>query len=283
MVLFKGYEIAGKFGGLDDDCLADGEPVSAHVLREMLRNGNRLKAKGDLMFRYVARADTNAETGESKLWAPPIWIHAINVPSIPVPKKAGLTKMRMKIRATIDNAANVAMYIGTSEKPTPDGRPSSEFLDLAGNGALQTYTFSNIAIREDAGERLSFYIKALVNTTDSAMNTGTFGAPATGTVDGGAGNIGQFVEQGATWNRTGSTPANGGHYVYFWTDSGKTALKHGPAWIIDVGGQTGATTDTLYFYPYTALGVQMSGSYFDIRKLPSVKIHSIACYSQSAT
>src|SRR5687768_16911071 len=81
-----------------------------------MRNGNRLKARGHHMFRWlaeVATADASAAQGAALGFAWPFWHLATPVDRFPAPKKPGLVKMRTRVRANITTDKTVQCQIAT--------------------------------------------------------------------------------------------------------------------------------------------------------------------------
>lgn len=293
MAFFRPPEVSEAFGALDDDAFQDGSPTSAHVLRELCRNGNRLIAKSSLMFRWIGDAQTSGDNSGSGLgFAPFFWQHLINVPAMPVPKKYGATKMRVRVRAAITSGATVMVYVGTSRAPTPAHiRSGSDQLNCtgAGTGTVSVYEKADIPVRRDAGEVLSFYFRSYFDTS-TALATGTYGGNASGTVAFLIGN--NFFDDTLTKNDGWDTdvPSNtnlvdDGHFVLFKDSNG--ALLHvaqitgtgRDLGFIDNGSYT-RTTDQLEFEPAARDIRNLAGSTYEIYQLPRIQMVSVAAYSQ---
>jgi len=296
----KSPEVASEMGMVDDTALADGEPVSAHILREMCRNANRLIAKSGVLFRWVVRADGSVGDGYGGGITFPLagWSHAIPIhpTGVQVPKRLGVTKMRVAVRAQIDADATVYMQIGTSARPFDENLALASQFVLLGTGSMAQYTIADIPLRPGQGENLTFHVRAVLDAdTDPLMDQGVYGGPTvpadnTGTVTGTAG-YGTFVDSaltgGTLWNTTGATPSVGGHYVRFLaTNNSMITVFHGPSRITGEihGGLAGkglmfSPPDTSNASPISRL----RGLTYEVRKLPSFRIGSIACYSQQET
>lgn len=282
MGLFKDPEVAGAWGALDDAAFTDGAPVSSHIFRELIRNGNRAISRGDLMFRWVGRADDDGgepRPGAGASHVPPYWQSLLPIPAYPVPKMAGLTEMRVRLRADVTSGADVEVAITTNAVPTLDS--NTPVISITGDGTLKAETNNSVRVQHGAGEILGFHVRALVDPdSDAAMVTATYGGLNTGTVD----NHTQFSfkDVGTTWNFAPANPATGGHYVYF-TDTTNQAIRHGPAEIVGVGANNGGSTDELFFWPPLADAQFLTGTTYFIKKLPSMHLASVACYSVERT
>lgn len=280
MVYLKTPEFSSKFGAVDDLAFTDGSPVSAHVLREMARNGNRLISKGDLLFRWVGAEDdgTGESTSAGSSFAPPFWQYAIPVFPFPVLKRKGITQIRVRVRADIDSGLTLLFYVGTLKNPTPTPLATSNILTMAGTGSLAAYTKNDIEVREPAGEVLSFFYKYSVDpSSDALMNTATYGSPSAGTSSYNTGPF-WFSDTGtpATWNTTTAEVHEGGHYVQF-LDSNSVR----ETFIGEIRGVVSATQ--LLFWPECPNSQLIRGAKYQILKLPACKFVSIAVYGVDRT
>lgn len=276
MAIFREPEIAARFGALDDEAFTDGSPGDAHVLREMARNGNLLASRSDLIYRAVYDPVASGEAvGAALSYAPPYWQHLTPTPAIPVRKKYGVRAMRVRIRMLVDADFELAVFVGTEARPTPQGRPITDSISVTGTGSVATYD-GEIPVREARDEVLSFYYRAIVNpTVDPLMVTGTYGAQNTGTVE--SNTAWEFTDTASTWVQSGaSQPHLGGHYVFFTDATGNTPL-HGPCEVrATIPGLI--ASNTLGIYPPVPNNQFLRGSTYAIHKLPGVRLVSIACY-----
>lgn len=277
MGIFKDPEIPARAGALDDEAFADGSPASALVLREAARLANLLLARGGLIYRCAYDGDLATEgPGAALSFAPPYWQHLVPAPAIPVRKKYGVRAMRVRLRLVVTSGYRVMLFVGTDLRPSPVGVALADLTTVVGTGALQVVDLE-VPVREGRDEVLSFYQRALVDpSTDSLLDTATYGSPSSGVVDTNGEYF--FTETGATWNTAGSAQVHlGGHYVYFSDATGNTPV-HGPCEIRTTLNQT-----TLGIYPPVPSSQQLRGSTFTIRKLPGVRVVSIACYGVDRT
>lgn len=272
MTTFKTPEIAARFGSLDDEAFVSGEPVSAHVLREMVRQGNYLASRGGFMLRWLGRNTTVTEQGRAISFAPPFWRHMLNSPVFPVSKPYGITSIRVRMRLIVSSGQLVQLFVGTHLKPSPHGANLSDFTTVTGTGAMQVIDF-NVPCRVAPDEQLSFYVRALTDAaTDPLMVTATYGSPNTGVVDRVQNTVDLFTRTGSTWNVAGNTVDIGGHYVTFSNAAGGTP-RHGPA---EIRGVLSATQ--LTFYPAAPDVRLIHGATFTLRKLPNFQVISVAAY-----
>lgn len=272
MSIFRGPEFATSYGALDDECVADGEPVSAHVLRELCRNGNYLTNRGGFVFRWLGKAVTATEQGRALGYAPPFWRHIINVPQVPVYKPYRINQLRCRFRIVVTSGTLIQLFVGTTVRPSPEGTTIANVATVIGTGSVQVVDLT-VNCREAPGELLSFYVKGLTDPgNDAAMVTATYGSPNTGTVSALSNSLDTFQSVGATWNTSGNMVHNGGHYVYFTNSTGGTH-RHGPA---EVRAVVSATQ--LAFWPPVNDLRALNGTTFTIRKLPDIQLQSIAVY-----
>lgn len=274
----KAPEISSAFGTIDDNALADGSPLSSHVVREIGRQGNRLQARvGDVAFRWLGASDTtNAAYGDAKLYVSPTWHHMFPFASIPIRKKAGQTKLRCRIRAGITEGHVVRLYVRTSVTTAPgnQGAGSILFMTGAAAGAVTAYTISDIPCGRGPNEVVAFYLyRRPAPATDTLMNTATYGTPNTGTCSTNFGRDRQIASTGAAPTWTGVH--NGGHYVHFKSPvSGETVM---------FSRVTGTPSNTsLEVYPFPPQ-IQTGGLDFEIYQMTTMRIVSVALYPQEAT
>lgn len=272
MTLFKLPELATEYGQLADAAFGDGSPGSAHVMRELGRNGNLLKARGGQVQRFVSDARSSSDgQGNALSFAPPYWQHLVPGLIIPANKKSGITSVRCRLRVQIDNGYKVLFSLGTMPRPTPRGRALStaELVVATGTGAEQVLTFTQRA-QTAPGESLSLYCRHLVDPdNDAKLVTGTYGTPNTGTVVS-VPTPYSFTASGATWNNVHT----GGHYVIFEASGGR--VLHVPSKIVDT-----LSTIELAIFPHFGTDTIRYGvraSTFTLYKSPAVRLISCAVY-----
>lgn len=271
--IFRQPEIPTRFGALDDEAFTDGDEAAASLLREMARSTNLLVSRGDLIYRAAFDPNTSTEgPGAALSYATPHWQHFTPTPGIPVRKKYGVRSMRVRMRLAVDSGYEIAVFVGTSVRPSPTGRSITESIKIGGSGSVDVID-AEIPTREARDEVLSIYYRAIVNpSADPLMVTGTFGTLNTGTVE--SNTAWEFTDTAAAWNASGgSQPHIGGHYVYFSDASGNTPV-HGPAEI-----RATLSSTQLGFFPPLPNNQFLRGSTYWIRKLPAVRLVSFAAYA----
>jgi len=277
MTLFKTPEVAAVYGALADAAFADGAPVTAHKVRELVRDGNLLKGRAGMLARWVADQRTSGERpGAALAYAPPYWQHAVSSLVVPVGKKHGIRTLRARIRAIVSLDQRVSWFIGATPRPTPRAARISQ-----GEVAIQTGTGDVDVIdlefpcQAPPGERLSIYMRHLVDPSkDPLMDTGTYGTPNTGTVNT-VNTPYSFGHNAAAW----SNVHTGGHYVLFTTAGG--GIRHVPSKIVDT-----LSGIDLAIYPHFGSDAERygtRGSTFTLYKSPSVQLLSVVVYGEDAT
>ena len=141
MSLFRGAEVSSAYGALDDEGFADGAPVTSHMLRELCRNGNRQRLKGDLMVQVLHRADEPVDAGSAGLvllYADANWQHILKAGSVAPRKKQGLTRARFRLRAEVTLDANLELFVVSQVRPDPANRPATEYGESQGSCRLSS-------------------------------------------------------------------------------------------------------------------------------------------------
>lgn len=282
MSIFRAPEVATRHGALDDEAFVDGADGRAGIAREMIRDANAQVGREHLVFRWQARARVVGEVGEGQglSSAPPSWQALLPLlpEGMPVPKKHGLERLRVRIRAEIDDGRDVDLHLATSlsQAPTQGTGPTTV---LRGTGAIERYDVEGVPCRRGLGEELALFARGRVNVdSDDLLDTGTYGGVASGTVSS-APTLYSIRVTGAGWNATGDRVHLGGHYLITRDASG--AVLHGPAEIRAVGPDTGGgTTDELYFDPPAVQQMHLVGQTVEIRKLPQIRVVSVAIYTE---
>lgn len=279
-------ELATRIGCLDDEAFAVDASADAWGLRELVRNGNTFLARGGLMFRElgnVAGTDTETQAQGAKLstvW--PIWQACLALPEqgMPVPKKPGLTQMRMRVRATITSGRTVLLQVGTRLRPFNDQVAYAQVLEMLGTGALAVYEKNDVEVDVAEGELLSFFAQTELDyENDPLLVTATYGGASTGTTYLSPRSLFWDQTLATPWNTTGAQVHLGGHYVLFRSTSADKRVLWGPCPIVEVYRESPGAGEALYFYPEPPpelLGVELD---YQIRKLPEMRLHSVACYS----
>jgi hypothetical protein len=276
-------EIASLVGALDDAAFTDGSPVSAYVQRTIAMSANRLRSKGHPLISWAWDIDNagGAETvGGMFTWGVPKWIQILPGP-VPVFKKPGLEFADAKLVAKITGTDEMYFQIATSRHPydpaartgdanvitvTGDGSPAFDLHGLDVTDGLRI-AYGNM-------DTISVYCRGAPTTT--AMVTGTYGSPASGTLDQSGDWVQRdhIVDASATWNVSGNTPATGGHAIYFENSAG---VKIGPPRTII---KPDARTTHIYFWPELTTEEQrlFNEATYSIVKLPEIQMAGLTIH-----
>lgn len=299
MTTFKSPEIATVFGGIDTDALADGRVIPAGVLRELLRSGNLLLARGSQMFRWVGsrrQNPTELDPGSARHFVSPFWRPLIPLENWPVPKKPGLTKARIRIQATITNLAVVEVQIATVGNGGFEDNPdSSKTITLIGDGTSTAYGGNaEIRCRDGVDETVGFYVRAVLDhLNDPDLNDAVppgFGGAASGVVTSDTTGIFWDTTLAPPWNLPPYSPANpavheGGHYVFFThLDTAippRARLIHGPALIVNTWREAPRAGQGLHFWPPmdSAFFPSLGTTTYNLKQLPLMRMDGVAMYS----
>lgn len=273
------YESFATYGALDSDAFTDvqhgggpeilGAAYSSHLLRTMAMDHNRLMTKPELLFNLVWPVTTHITGGDGTTvaetfggvtvanWRP---IH----PPIPVFKKHGhnLLNFRFTIRVSVrDNAATDAtMQIQVCTGATPfnpaarAGGSAPNVTDIVQN-QNDGFVDNNISdIRMLDGTRDEITVYASGEVTGTAPSTGTYGSPASGTLNQSGDAIFEnaILDASATWNVTNATNrtlATEGYALVFTDGAGSAMVSPRKITSIDYGS-VGGTGRFMSFEPY---------------------------------
>ena len=228
-------EIPSLFGALDSLSCEDGGPLSAHLLRTIALNANRMTSRGHLMLSLAWPMSGNqnripssgliAESGDFTFGGriagavPYYW--GRDVKPIHVRKKPGLRMGTAKITASIGGTDKIYFKVctlatgrrGITVEATGDG-----------SGDPQTFTVSDIPIDPGPDEEVSLWSRGSSLTLPSLGTVATYGYPNTGTFGSGdhrslePDKIIEFTTghsgSNPIWNTTGNTYASSDHFVY---------------------------------------------------------------------
>lgn len=165
------YEVEDRFGALDDTAVGDGRPASAHVLRQIARNSNRLAGKGGMLCNMIWRANDQAggeaTDGAFAGYAPPFgWKSFYPCPFI-TPHKPNLRRGEGRIRAQISNGQVLLLQICTTARPFDPGATQSRdnVVRLLGTGSVETYEFSGIPLGAGDMETIDVFLQGDRGTT----------------------------------------------------------------------------------------------------------------------
>jgi hypothetical protein len=284
MPIVRPPEINDRVGCLDDAAYGGGVAAEAFVLRELLRNSNALACRGGLMFRSLGNAsnavDEVARGGQQRSFAAPFWTYALPIEQWPAPKKSGINRMRARVRAEITSGRTVELFVASRRIPYAN-QPGGNILTMVGTGASAVYEKNDFVVDDGEGENLTFFQRAVVTKDDPLLVTATYGGTQTGTVTNAYTDY--FLNTaGAAWNTTGNQVHVGGHYVNF-MDPLNGQLIYGPCKIEEVYRETASLGRGLFFSPPLPPPAVLVGLAYEIRKLPDVRILSIAAYGVDRT
>ncbi len=278
---FRAPEVASRYGGLDDEAFGDGRDTGAEKLREIVRSANVLTGREHLVYSWQVDANPpGGETGYGLICAAPFWQLATPAQpgGIPVPKKFGLNRLRMFVIADIDDERVVEMHLATTGDQNP-ATAAAPTLVMRGRGAAELYSVADIPCRPAAGEIVALTLRARIDVdNDPLLDIGTYGGVASGTIDS-APSLYSMRDNGAGWNAMGNTVHIGGHYLV--TRDATGAQRMPAAEIRAVGPDAGGgETDELIFWGPASDYRHLVGADYEIRKLPGVRLISIAIYAQ---
>jgi hypothetical protein len=282
----KPPEVATRIGCLDDEAHGIDHAADAWGLREDIRNGNRFKQVGGLMFRALFDArenDAEAGPGSARGFGWPEWFSATPVDRVPAPKKPGLRRMRVAVRAQITSGKTLQLQFGTLARGNPTEGPGSllpepdpaEVLEMVGTGSLARYVKNDVVVQESGGDLLSFWLRGVADpNVDALMNTATFGVnnQGNGTVNWTGGSL---DDPTSNW---GATIPTSGHYVTFKAQADGRIL-YGPVPIL---GRDSATRLFFKARSEPLNGLLMSAARYEIREMSRYRLVSIAAYSVDA-
>lgn len=285
-------EIPAAFGALDSDVYADGEPLDAHVARELVRSGNRLMCAGEPLVHFVWDAGT--ENGDEVFGAIgygyPFWIQITPGP-LTRTKMPGHEFAKVMIRFKLGAGEVGLIQVCTSKRPFDANRApdADNMLKLEGTGGFEWAELGGIPLEKNADvEYITFWLRC--EPTSTLGNAGVYGAPNTGTISAQPTDARKLQHDGAqTWNTTGSTWATGGHIVVVKDGSGNeltepraiVAVEHGSYYSVGLGAQV--VCQRLFVYPNWRDGIEQAlipGKTFEIYQAARWRITSISMYCQ---
>jgi len=214
-------ERSTTLGGIDSAAIADGLAPSAHLLRELARNANRLISRSELVARFsfdsggIAGESMGADDlhgwGRIDRWQP-------ITPLVPIERMPWLVQYRALVETYLEADATIYLQVETMDHAfDPAAGPSSPNVITVAAGVSDDWVADVLTLA--VSQRRSDHVRLWARSEDlGAMDTGTYGSPASGTLDGltsftaGPG-LWTVQDSTATWNSGGSTPTNGGHLV----------------------------------------------------------------------
>jgi len=246
-------EIPSLFGALDSLSCEDGGPLSAHLLRTIALNANRMTSRGHLMlslawpmsgnqnripssgliaesgdWRFGGRiGDATAYVGSGAVSYR--WIRSVG--PVHVKKKPGLRMGTAKITASIGGTDKVYFKVCTVATGS-----SGATVEATGDGSgdPQTFTLSDIPMDPGPDEEIALWVRGSSLTLPPLGDQATYGYPNTGGIDNpstladrffwpwqtGVGFVvessGAHTTSNPIWNTTGDTYASDPHTIWFY-------------------------------------------------------------------
>jgi hypothetical protein len=290
-------ERASVLSGLDSAAIADGRAPSAHLLRELARNANRMISRGELVARLSF--DAGGTAGESMgaddmhgwgtvdRWVP--ITHAV-----PIERNPWLVSYRALVTSYLEEDSKLYLEVETSDHPhDPAAGPSAaNVITLDGDAGSDTWVSDAKSIAV-AGRRSDFVRLWLRSEILGAMDTVEYGSPASGTLTGlsswtsAPGGLWTLEDSGATWDTSGSTPTTGGHLVRLLDVFGNVVVP----WtriLVNTGTTFSIKMDQWAGIPFGngiewVAAQQISGCDYEIVKTPVWRLGDFALYAEART
>jgi hypothetical protein len=191
--------IPDRFGYLSPDCATQGAPGSSALIREIIKNNNRLIARPSVVDSLIVPttdSTTDFADGLFRGYGFADW-SLIRGP-IAIRKKPGTTKLMSGIYLRVEGSAPTGIQICTSKKPFNPTLPLAAAENVvyvaAPSGGWQSFEIEDIPCGDGESELLSFYIRGISTT----LMSGSLGAN-TGTAEAGADNVNRLYLTGAGW------------------------------------------------------------------------------------
>lgn len=287
MTRFRAPESATTYAGLDDAAFADGAPVSAHVIRTLARQVNRALERKSLVYRWLGVGNPSASSVST--FAPPFWGQMTPCAEVPLFYRPGISRLRCRVRMMAEGAAAGfhGIDIGYVTSRSPRGNLDDVGVTHSPNGLTTTsYETFIIPVSIDGQDTLSLWWRANIEGDEPLMSTATHGGINTGNNNGNSrsGSCILHTTLGTPWN-VDQTNANAiqrnGHWIRFLYST----YEVGRGEIRDGDNSAGELVNfTRLFYEPTVddwRRSSRSGTTWEIRQLPEVRLHSIAIYEDS--
>lgn len=283
--------ILSSYGALDSDCLADGRPSDAHLLRTLAGSSNRLITRGQPLVQCIYSAVPESILGSAfpglgfeypglhKLYASTVWTK-ITI-DIPVIKKPLIRTAKLFARLGASNDALLSIQVATEAAPfDPSAKvEASENIYTFSGSATDPYgdvsfAMFGIPLREGPTETVSFYVRA--NSLGDLGNETTNGGDNTDTIER-ISDSGLVIKGDSTggWNdySNANNWAVNGHGVLI--SSGGVPVTE-PRWITKV-----LSSDEIRVWPplpSADVTGELRGATMEIRKLATVRIYGLTLY-----
>lgn len=306
------YEKFTTYGALDSNAFDDnafasggpemyGMPYSAHLLRTMGMDHNRLMTKPESLFNLIWPSTTREEHNEEDIEtfggiALPEWkrVH----PPIPIFKKPGHTKldvyftMRVEVKDNSAQDATIFVQVATGAQPfshlADNSATGVEAVTANLTDSFTDYTISGVRMLPGTYDELSIWIKG--DYVNVAPATGTFGSPTSGTLDQNGDYVTRrtLVDQSATWVRSGTGSRNlaSEGYLLLFTDGTNPILAPRQIDAITRAASDAGTLPMLNFSPELTTQehqavVSYSGGMYEIVSSPHWWISNLLGVSQA--
>lgn len=193
------YEAATELGGLDSDELADGTPLSSHLIRSAAMNANQLVTRDLTLANLAWRYDGSFEGGDDyiqRVACPNIWKRLIT--PIPIIKPPHMTKATIYIQYHADTASDDITFEAMGNKYL--GSPGSGYgvqKNSSTGASLSSVTLGPIPLTDGEVDVIHLFVKG--NPTGSLMSTGTYGSPNNSTSISIHEDGWRFTATGETW------------------------------------------------------------------------------------
>ncbi|MEQ8278322.1 MAG: hypothetical protein RMA76_38120 [Deltaproteobacteria bacterium] len=279
-------EIASLFGALESGAFTDGNPMSAHLLRVMTMQRNRLITKPQVLFNLIwPTYDTSEVNGGAYAgFAPLVWTR-ITLP-ITVEKFPGHTRANVRLSGVFSSGHEMLFQVATRAVPFRANARSSDdnVISVTGTGSTQDLSIDGVQMIPGTREYFELWVRGFA--TAQAGATGTFGSPNSGDLEAMGADYVQDADS-LTWFATGSGSlswAEGGHYVEI-TDGSGNVVVPGREIVAVLTQGIGSGGQLVVGRPYSPSEVTrglVAGNYA-IYKLPEWALFNFMSYSQART
>lgn len=295
-------EIATTVAALDDSSFADGSSPSAHFLRAIARSANRLLNKKNLILPLIfSTKEPGSEViyGSNRNFGRWSWTSVLNKEAPVVFKTPGVDKLDVYLRFEGSqlgsaNADKFTVQVVTRGAPF-SANPSlsaANVTEVTGSGSFARVSITGVPCHPGPLEQIGIFVRG--HPTDDVVDTGSYGAPASGEIQMivNTGDYCVLVDKedsaGNAWNFDGfsnATYANSGHMVLI-RDSGgnQTISVHDILQVIPAHGSTGTFADLntggLIISPRVTgqAALALSGQGWLIKKAPEFRVASVMVY-----
>lgn len=165
MTQFRAPEIATARGGLDDDAFVSGQPLSAHILREMIRQSNLQSRRSNPVFRWFGNGVGGGRTER----APAFWQVALPCGEVVIRKTPGVGKLRCRVRVLADSGRRLEVALYT-HRAGGDLSLHSAVVTGSGTGSYVTADITVPCLEGDQ-DAVTVWWRALVDPSNDPVVT----------------------------------------------------------------------------------------------------------------